>query len=403
MSETVADTRSGTRSGTPVAGRSALLRRLAVAAVVVLLLAAPLSLRSFWLQAGLFAMAAIISAIGLTLLVGRAGLLSLGHAFFVAIGAYGYAYLAGEPAAAEGQASGLGLPPILAMIGAVLAAALAGALFSPISGRLRGIYLGLASLGLVFLGQHILFNAEPLTGGFNGRNAAPFSLFGFTFDDSDPADLLVLGVRYGELERLWYLGLLLVAIAWWCARNLVRSRPGRAMVALRDSEVAAGVMGIGVAWHKAAAFIVSSMYAGLGGVLMALVFGRIVPDSFGLGMSVDFLVMIVIGGIGSVGGAVAGAALVTLLPLVLNQYSDLLPFLAQPGTDGLSAADLSAILYGLAIVLVLLFAHDGLAGLGARLSRSSRRSGRTAGAPTSRSDVPPPAPPVSTTTKEPAR
>lgn len=254
----------------------------------------------------------------------------------------------------------------------MLAAALAGALFSPISGRLRGIYLGLASLGLVFLGQHILFNATPVTGGYNGRNAEPFRIFGFTFGDSNPADLVVLGVRYGELERLWYLGLLFVAVAWWCAHNLVRSRPGRALATIRDSEVAAGVMGVNVARFKAAAFIVSSMYAALGGVLMALVFGRIVPESFGLLMSVEFLVMIVIGGIGSVGGAVAGAVFVTLLPLVLNRYSDLLPLLAQPGTSGISAADLSRIIYGLAIILILLFAHDGLAGLARRL-RTSRR------------------------------
>lgn len=347
-----------------------LVRRLALVALVVLTLVAPLSLRSFWLQSGLFAMAAVISAIGLTLLVGRSGQLSLGHAFFVAIGAYGYCYLAGDPASP--LASGLGWHPVLAMLGAVLAAAVAGALFSPISGRLRGIYLGLASLGLVFLGQHILFNATPVTGGYNGRNAEPFRIFGFTFGDSSPADLLVLGVRFGELERLWYLGLIFVAVAWWCAHNLVRSRPGRALATIRDSEVAAGVMGVNVARFKAAAFIVSSMYAALGGVLMALVFGRIVPESFGLLMSVEFLVMIVIGGIGSVGGAVAGAVFVTLLPLVLNRYSDLLPLLAQPGTSGISAADLSRIIYGLAIILILLFAHDGLAGLARRL-RTSRR------------------------------
>ncbi|MGY1813989.1 branched-chain amino acid ABC transporter permease [Blastococcus sp. SYSU D00820] len=372
------------------------LRRALIAAAVVVLLLAPLSLRAFWLQAGLFVMASVVGAIGLTLLVGRAGQLSLGHAFFVAIGAYGYCFLAGEPAAREGQPSGLGLPPLLALVGAVALAGLAGALFSPISGRLRGIYLGLASLGLVFLGQHILLNATPVTGGYSGRNAEAFGLFGFTFANSDPADLVVLGVQYGGLERLWYLFLLLAAIAWWCARNLVRSRPGRAMEIIRDSEVAAGVMGVSVTRYKGAAFTVSSMYAGLAGVMTALAFGRIVPESFGLGMSVDFLVMITIGGIGSVGGAVAGAAFVTLLPLLLNHYSDLLPFLAQPGSGGLSAADLSAFVYGLAIVLVLLFAHDGLAGLGHRLGVSRRR-------PPDSGALPEVAMRATTTTKESAR
>ena len=103
---------------------------------------------------------------------------------------------------------------------------------------------------------------------------------------------------YGPLEKLWYLGVVLVAISVWYGRNLVRSRPGRALATVRDSEVAAGTHGIDVVRYKAAAFTVSSMYAGLGGVLMALAFGRIVPESFGFLLSVDFLVMIVIGGAG---------------------------------------------------------------------------------------------------------
>jgi branched-chain amino acid transport system permease protein len=347
-----------------------LARRLTLLGAVLVALALPLTLRSFWLQAGLFAMAAAVSAIGLTLLVGRAGQLSLGHAFFVAVGAYGYCYLAGT--GTPGGTRGLGLPPVLALLGAVAAAGVAGALFSPISGRLRGIYLGLASLGLVFLGQHVLTNAAPLTGGFNGRDATPFRLFGFSFSSSDQPSLVVFGVRYGQLERLWYLGLACVAAAWWCARNLVRSRPGRALATLRDSEIAAGAMGVNVARYKAAAFIVSSMYAGLGGVLTALAFGRIVPDSFGINASVSFLVMIVIGGIGSVGGAIGGAVFVTLLPLVLDHYSDSLPFLSQPGSGGLTAADLSQFSYGIAIVLVLLLAHGGLAGLLRRAATTLR-------------------------------
>jgi branched-chain amino acid transport system permease protein len=342
-----------------------LARRALPAAAVLVLLALPLYLTSFWLQTGLFAMAAIIGAIGLTLLVGVAGQLSLGHAFFVAIGAYGYAYLAGKPAPGSGTGpAGLGLPPSVAMVGAVLAAGVAGALFSPIAGRLRGIYLGLASLGLVFLGQHIMLNATGLTGGFNGRDALPFSLLGFSFSnaDPDPERLIVLGVPFGLLERLWYVGLLLAAVSWWYARNVVAGRPGRALATLRDTEVAAAVMGVGVAGYKAAAFTVSSMYAGLAGVLMALSYGRIVPDTFGLALSIDFLVMIVIGGIGSVGGAVAGAVFVTALPLILNHYSAVLP-LAEPGTGGIGAAELSRFLYGAAVIGVLLFARDGIAGL----------------------------------------
>ena len=338
--------------------------RLAAAAGVALVLAAlPIYLESFWLQTGLFAMAAIIAAIGLTILVGVAGQLSLAHAFFVAIGAYGYAYLAGQDVPGADAPAGLGLPPVLALIGAVGLAGLAGALFSPISGRVRGIYLGLASLGLVFLGQHILQNAAGITGGYAGRDVQSFSLFGFSFSNTDPDRLVILGVPFGQLERLWYVGLVVVAFAIWYGRNLVRGRPGRALGSLRDSEVAAAVMGVDVVRYKAAAFTVSSMYAGLGGVLYALAFGRIVPESFGFLLSVDILVMIVIGGAGSVGGAAAGAIFVTALPLVLNHYSGSLPLLAEPGTGGVGAAEFSRFVYGAAIVAVLLFARDGLAGL----------------------------------------
>jgi branched-chain amino acid transport system permease protein len=336
--------------------------------VVVVLAALPIYLESFWLQTALFAMGAIVAAIGLTLLVGIAGQLSLAHAFFVAIGAYGYAFLAGHDAPGTDAPTGLGLPPLLALIGAVALAGLAGALFSPISGRVRGIYLGLASLGLVFLGQHVLQNATAVTGGYEGVTVEPFSLAGFSFSDADP-DLTILGVPYGRLERLWYLGVVLVALAVWYGRNLVRSRPGRALATVRDGEIAAAVHGIDVVRYKAAAFTVSSMYAGLGGVLTALAFGRIVPESFGFLLSIDFLVMVVIGGAGSVGGAAAGAVFVTALPLVLNHYSGSLPLLAEPGGSGLGASEASRFIYGAAIVAVLLFARDGLAGL-VRRSRS---------------------------------
>ena len=351
------------------------VRVLAACAGILALLAAPLSLTSFWLQTGMFAMAAVIGAVGLTLLVGVTGQLSLGHAFFVAVGAYGYAFLSGT---GDSEVAGLGWPPVLAMVGAVVLAGLAGALFSPIAGRLRGIYLGLASLGLVFLGQHILHNATAVTGGFNGRDAAPFELFGFSFTATDP-ELIVFNVPYGALERLWYLGLALVAVAVWYARNLLRGRPGRALVGVRDSEIAAAVMGVDVARYKAAAFTVSSAYAGLAGVLLALAFGRIVPDSFGFLLSVDFLAMIIIGGLGSIAGAAVGAVFVIALPLVLNHYSDALPFLAQPGEAGVGAAEAARLLYGAAILAVLLYAPGGLAQLAHRiLAKEPRHEPKTA-------------------------
>jgi branched-chain amino acid transport system permease protein len=253
------------------------------------------------------------------------------------------------------------------MVLAVGLAGLVGAMYSPISGRLRGIYLGIASIGLVFIGQHILFNASGLTGGFNGRDAEPFSVAGFSFSSSDPT-LTIMGVPFGELERLWYLGLAMLALAYYYGRTLTRGRPGRALETVRDSEVAAGVMGVNVTRYKAAAFTVSSMYAGMAGVLLALIYSRIVPDTFSLSMSVEFLAMIVIGGLGSIRGAVLGAVFVSTLPKVLDHYSDSLPFLATPGSGGgVEPAMAASFAFGAAIVAILVFAPGGLGALGARL------------------------------------
>jgi branched-chain amino acid transport system permease protein len=330
----------------------------------VVLAALPIYVNTFWEQAGLLAMSAAIAAIGLTLLVGRTGQLSLGHAFFVAIGAYGYSYLsAHRTTIGVSVQSGLGLPPVLAAIAAVAAAGLAGALFSPIATRLRGIYLGIASLGLVFIGQHVLYNATALTGGYNGRQVETFSVAGFQFGDSHPY-LTVLGVTFGTLERLWYLGLLLVAVSYWFARNVTAGRPGRGLAAVRDGEIAAAVMGVDVRRYKAAAFTLSSMYAGLAGVLFALVLGQIVPNSFDFTLSIDYVVMVVVGGLGSVRGAVLGAVFVTVLPQALDHFSGSLPLVSPAGTGGLDPTQASDLLYGAAVVLVLIFAPGGLAGLG---------------------------------------
>ncbi|MFC8423364.1 branched-chain amino acid ABC transporter permease [Streptomyces sp. NPDC057236] len=346
-------------------------RRAPLLPLAVLLCLPPFYLDAFWLRIGLFSMAAAIGATGLALLSGTAGQLSLGHAFFLAVGAYGYAWLAGEP--------GPGLPPALAALLAVLLAGAAGGLFSPVAARVKGIYLGIATLALVFLGHHVLLTADSVTGGFNGRSVPPLALGGFTFAESDPG-LTVLGVPFGAEERLWFLGLALFAFTWFTARGLLRSRPGRALAALRDSETAAAVMGVDVARHRSAAFVVSSMYAGLAGVLLALAFRRVVPDYFSLALSVDYLAMIVIGGLGSVAGATAGAVFVTALPLLMTRYADQLPLVTAPGSaeGAVGPTEAARYLYGAAIVLVLLYAPDGLHGLARRArDRVRRRRSRT--------------------------
>lgn len=375
------------------------LVRVALVAVVAIL---PLYGANDLLQTGLFAMGAVVAAIGLTVLVGAAGQLSLAHAFFLAVGAYSYAYLAGTSGvAAAGTADGLGLPPLLSAVLAVAAAGVAGLIFSPIASRLRGIYLGVASLALVAIGSYVYDNFGTLTGGTNGRALADFSVPGFSFGPDSPI-LVVAGVEFHRYEKLWELFLVLTVLAYVFAQNILRGRMGRAMQTMRDSEVAAAVMGVDVRRTKAGAFVLSSMYAGLGGVMIGLAFTRVTPEYFILPLSISYLAMVVIGGLGSVGGAALGATFVTVLPFLLQKYSDQLPFVAMPGSSGYDPGKIAALLYGAAVIAVVMFEPGGLNALGKRLT--GRRPQRALDpVPAGSTSTPPPDPHSSNDSPAPAR
>ena len=391
MSETATSLGAVTADATAFPSAVARRYRLVAWAVLVLVLVAiPFYVDEFWLRTGFAVFGAVIGAIGLNLLVGTSGQLSLAHAFFLAVGATTYTFISGTPGGSVDKHGGLGWSPLLGMVAGVLLAGLAGLVFSPLAARLRGIYLGVASLGLVFVGQHLLNTWTYVTGGFNGRTTPTFSAFGFDFADDHPY-LAVLNVPFMAAERLWYLGLVLAALSYVVARNLVRSRPGRALQTLRDSEVAAAVMGVNVQAYKARVFFVSSMYAGLSGVLYALSIGSIAPESFGLDVSVQYLAMIVLGGLGSVGGAALGAVVVSALPLVFQQYADSLPLVSSQGGGGVSAGLAARFLYGLFIILIVMFQPAGLAGLAQRISRP-RRSRPPAQADLTAASAPEPAP-----------
>ena len=342
--------------------------------LLLLGVAVPFLADSFWLQLGLFAMAAAVAALGITLLLGQAGQLSLGHSFFVAVGAYGYTFLA---ATSDRLAGGLSLPPLPAALLAVLLAGAAGLLFSPVAARLRGVYLGIATLGLVFLGQHVLANAPRLTGGDNGRSVPAFAAGGWTFQSDPGGPQYFLNVLWGREQKLWYLFLAVTVAAYGYLRAVIRARPGRALRAIRDRELMAGVLGVPVTRYKAYAFLLSSMYAGLSGVLFAIAFRRIVPETFGVSLSIEYLAMAVIGGLGVAGGAVAGATFVAGLPSILERYAGVLPGLStNAATSGISPAVAAKFIYGAAVVVLLVFEPAGLAGLARRI-RDRPRSRRS--------------------------
>jgi branched-chain amino acid transport system permease protein len=300
---------------------------------------------------------AAIGAIGLNLVTGYAGQVSLGHAFFIAIGAYTAAALSGDP---DGQVLGFGVTflPVW-LLAAGLAAALAGALVAPLAIRLRGLYLAIVTLGLVFLGEHIFKEWDSLTGGPGvGRPAAVPELFGVRLD---------LPGAYSKEQKLYLLMLVLLVIFAVAARNLARSRVGRAFAAVRDRDIAAEIIGVDLTRAKLLAFAISSGYAGIAGALMFTISGFFDPGSFNLLMSIQFLAMVLIGGVATVSGSIMGALFITLLPRLTQELPGVLPFISAESDSSPNVFQVETVLYGLLIIVFLVFEPRGLYGIWIRI------------------------------------
>jgi len=332
-------------------GAGRLLRVLAWSGGALVLLVAPFLLPAFWLQILLLSAATGVAALGLRFLVGVSGQLSLAHGFFVGIGAYAYCKLG--PSEFPGPVATLGLPSVVAALGAVALAGLAGLLFSPVASRLKGIYLALATLSLVTFGTDLLLR-EPSLGGAYGIDAPQLTLGPLELAAPRPA-IAILGTPFGTDQRLWFLVVLVLAACYAGLSKLERSRAGRALRAVRDSPAAAASVGVHVQSYRCLAFVISSVLAGLGGVLLALVYQHVVPENFGLTISILYLAMVVIGGPRSAVGSLFGALLVTALPLVLARYSSDLPYVAATGeNDGLNPGTLAQYFFAVVVVAVLM-------------------------------------------------
>jgi branched-chain amino acid transport system permease protein len=300
------------------------LRRILAALVLLTLCLAPLAMRNYHAYLAQLMMINVIAAVGLNLLTGNAGQISLCHSSFMAIGAYTTALLALR-----------GVPFALALPAGTILAALLGACLGYPARRVSGLYLALVTLGFLELVQLATEELPDLTGGVRGLSVPKPAIFGVELRS--------------DLAR-YYVVLAATLLAIYVAYHLHRSRYGRAFDAMRQAPFAAQALGIPLAATKLLAFSVAAGFAGLAGGLMAIVVGFIDPTEFGISTSLRHITFIVVGGLGSIVGSILGAVLLTGLPELLRgakEYSDLI--------------------YGGILLASLLFMPKGIAGLFGRL------------------------------------
>jgi branched-chain amino acid transport system permease protein len=337
-----------------------------------------------------------IGALGLNILTGLAGQVSLGHSFFMGIGAYTAVWLGG---AVGGPLIGLGLPIWVWLPAAGIVAALIGVAVGPTAVRVRGLYLAIVTLGLVFIGEYFFRNWNSLTGGSQvGRDFPRLQVRLWKeevpiVDFTTPANWF--GVEVSGVAKTFLLLAVFALVFTLLAKNLQRTRVGRAFMAIRDRDIAAEIMGVNEFAHKLLAFGISSFYAGIAGALLASFVTRVIPERWDLFLSVQFIAIILIGGAGTVTGAVLGSAFVVLLPRIVQNFTLWLQSVATEGDGilssianvfvattpedfglvntfagvgpGLSVAQLNLVLYGLLIIGFLIFEPLGLYGIWLRI------------------------------------
>ncbi len=294
-------------------------------------LAAPLFLDGYFLDELSFVFIYAIAGLGLMVLTGFSGQVSFGQAAFVAIGAYTHTILLTR----------YSVPWLLSLPIAALVAGLVGLAVGRICGKMHGLYLAIATLSIAIVTERLIGGAGDFTGGHRGLSVPEINILGLAIDESWKVYLLNFVI---------FVGCILIV------RNLTRTRSGRAMIAIRDSEVSARALGTNVAFFKAYAFFISAVFAGLAGGLLAHAFFYITPETFGMGESIRLLLMIVVGGIGTIHGAVFGAFFIVLLPTVLSWVKVVLP--SAVATSG----GFDSLAFGLILLGFILFEPDGLYG-----------------------------------------
>ncbi|MFT5789722.1 MAG: branched-chain amino acid transport system permease protein [Shewanella sp.] len=312
--------------------------RLMTIALIAIACGAPLVLDGYFLTLFIQISYLGIAALGLNILVGFTGQISLGHGAFFGFGAFASAWLN----------TSFQIPVVLCIPLAGFLTMAVGMMFGMPAARIKGLYLAIATLAAQFIIEDFFARADWFSGGSSGSMAAPVNLFGFEFDTD---------------QSFYYIALfaLVFMYIWGC--NLMRSRDGRAFVAVRDHYLSAEIMGVKLNKYRLLSFGISSFYAGIGGALYAHYLGYVSAEGFTILMSIQFLAMVIIGGLGSIKGTLMGVVFMVLLPEMLETMVSLMQYTAWGDipmvTDGLAYIKEMAI--GLVIILFLIFEPEGLA------------------------------------------
>jgi branched-chain amino acid transport system permease protein len=328
--------------------RTAPPRYWLVALAVLFFFGLPTVVSSFMASEWAQALVLAIAIMGLNVLVGYSGQLSLGHGAFMAMGAYTSAILAHRF-----HMDYLVTIPIAALVTGAI-----GFLFGVPALRLSPLYLALATFALAVVTPSLIKRPAEFTGGVRG----------ILVNQPDPPDFVstafssITGTVMTSDQWIYYVIFFITLLLFWLAWNLSRHRPGRAMRAIRDAEVAAAASGVNVAGFKTLAFGISAFYAGTAGSLYALSLGFISADTFPVSLSIQLLVGAVVGGLASIGGPLLGAIFAYFLPIGANQWVPSQTWLPDQITSTVKNAG-PAVSYGVILILVMMFARTGLVGL----------------------------------------
>ena len=308
--------------------------RIMVFLFVCLLFSVPFYSSSYLLDVGNRIGIAIIGAIGLNILTGFTGLISLGNAAFMAIGAFSAGYLGIR----------FNLPFYLCIPLAGMVTAILGMVVGIPSLRIKGLYLAMATLAAHFIVEFLIVKWESVTGGVAGLSI-PTPMLGSLALDND--------------RKIFYLIYIVVVVAVLFSRNLFRTKPGKAFIAIRDQAISAEVMGVNLLKYKLMSFGISSYFVGTAGALMAYQAKIISPETFPITVAIDQLGMIIIGGMGSILGSIFGAVFITLLPellrLVTTAMSASYPQLVTVFSS------LKELVFGILVIVFLIFEPAGMA------------------------------------------